>query len=91
MMTKLWIGYILGINLLTFFLYGLDKRKAVKKRWRIPERTLLGTAFLGGSMGALLGMRLFHHKTKHWSFKILVPVFLVLHLVLVYLYCTRIL
>ena len=90
-MTKLLVGYFLGINFLTFFLYGLDKRKAVKNRWRIPEKTLLGTALIGGSIGALAGMRMFHHKTKHWNFKLLVPLFLALHLVLVYLYCTRIL
>lgn len=90
-MTQLLLGYLLGINFLTFFLYGLDKRKAVKHQWRIPEKTLLGTAFLGGSVGAIIGMRVFHHKTKHWTFRILVPIFLILHLGMIYFYCTRVL
>ena len=85
-MTQLLLGYLLGINFLTFFLYGLDKRKAVKHQWRIPEKTLLGTAFLGGSVGAMIGMRVFHHKTKHWTFRILVPIFLILHLGMIYFY-----
>ena len=90
-MTKLLLGYLLGINVLAFLLYGFDKWKAKKNKWRIPEKTLFGIAFLGGSLGALIGMQVFHHKTKHWSFKILIPVFLVLHVVLIDFYCTKIL
>lgn len=90
-MTKLLLGDLLGINVLAFLLYGFDKWKAKKNKWRIPEKTLFGIAFLGGSLGALIGMQVFHHKTKHWSFKILIPVFLVLHVVLIYFYCTKIL
>lgn len=90
-MTKLLLGYLLGINVLAFLLYGFDKWKAKKNKWRIPEKTLFGIAFLGGSLGALIGMQVFHHKTKHWSFKILIPLFLVLHVVLIYFYCTKIL
>ena len=90
-MTKLLLGYLLGINVLAFLLYGFDKWKAKKNKWRIPEKTLFGIAFLGGILGALIGMQVFHHKTKHWSFKILIPVFLVLHVVLIYFYCTKIL
>lgn len=66
-MTKLLLGYLLGINVLAFLLYGFDKWKAKKNKWRIPEKTLFGIAFLGGSLGALIGMQVFHHKTKHWS------------------------
>ena len=73
---------LLLMNLLAFILYGVDKHKARKGAWRIPEATLLLAAFLGGSLGALLGMEIFRHKTRHWQFKILVPVFLVLHIAL---------
>ena len=90
-MTKLLLGYLLGINVLAFLLYGFDKWKAKKNKWRIPEKPLFGIALLGGTLGALIGMQVFHHKTKHWSFKILIPVFLVLHVVLIYFYCTKIL
>ena len=73
---------LLLMNLLAFILYGVDKHKARKGAWRIPEATLLLMAALGGSLGALLGMELFRHKTKHWKFKVLVPLFLVLHIAL---------
>ena len=76
------IAALLLVNIVAFAAYGIDKRKAQKNKWRIPENTLLLLAFLGGALGALLGMRLFHHKTKHWKFKILVPLFLVLQLAL---------
>lgn len=55
-------------SLVAFISYGLDKYKAKHDRWRIPEAFLLGVGFCGGAMGALLGMRAFHHKTKHWYF-----------------------
>ena len=74
MTTTLWY-YLLGINILAFCLYGIDKAKAKMDLWRIPEETLLGVAFIGGSVGAWAGMQFFRHKTKHWKFKILVPVF----------------
>lgn len=61
------------MNLISFFLYGIDKYKAVHKRWRIPEQILLLSAFLGGAAGALVGMLLFRHKTRKWKFRILVP------------------
>ena len=67
--------YILAVNILAFCLYGIDKRRAIKERWRIPETTLLGVALVGGSIGAWAGMQTFRHKTKHWKFKILVPLF----------------
>lgn len=71
---------LMVINVVAFFMYGVDKKRAVKHQWRISEATLLGIAFCGGSVGALLGMKIFHHKTKHWKFKILVPLFLLLHI-----------
>lgn len=70
---------LLVLNLAAFVLYGLDKGKAKRGAWRIPEATLLLVA-LFGPLGALLGMELFRHKTKHWKFKILVPLFLTLHI-----------
>lgn len=77
----LMIYYII-LNIGTFIIYGIDKRRAVKRRWRISERALISAALFGGGFGALLGMVLFHHKTKHWKFRILVPCFILLHLVL---------
>ena len=73
---------LIAVNLVSFALYGLDKLKAKKGLWRIKESTLLLVAALGGSLGALLGMEIFRHKTKHWQFKVLVPVFLALHIAL---------
>lgn len=78
-----WVLSILAaVNLLAFALYGVDKVKAKKGAWRIPEATLLLVAFLGGSVGALLGMEVFRHKTRHLKFRILVPLFLILHIAL---------
>lgn len=78
-----WLLLLLAaVNLLAFVLYGVDKLKAKKGAWRIPEATLLLVAFLCGSLGALLGMEVFRHKTKHAKFRILVPLFLILHIAL---------
>lgn len=85
--SELILIYILLINLIAFYFYWNDKRRAKINKWRIPENTLLLIALIGGSIGALLGMKVFRHKTKHWKFKILVPFFLILQIVLaVYLY-----
>ncbi len=59
---------------------GIDKRKAIKKRWRIRESTLFLIAFVGGSIGAILGMRIFHHKTKHWYFVYGIPLILLIQI-----------
>ena len=91
-MKMILIAALLLMNLLAFILYGIDKLKAKKGAWRIPEATLLLVAFLGGSVGAFLGMEIFRHKTKHAKFKILVPLFLILHIALVaYLFISGIL
>jgi uncharacterized membrane protein YsdA (DUF1294 family) len=76
------IIYLVVINIVTFITYGIDKRKAIKKLWRIPEATLILLAAVGGSIGALLGMLFFHHKTKHRKFTIGVPVILALQLII---------
>lgn len=83
----LLLGYLVGINLLGFFLMGLDKRRAKRNRWRISEVSLFLPAILGGSLGALLGMHLFHHKTRHWYFRLGLPAVLVLQAVLAILIC----
>ena len=75
--------YLAGINILAFILMGADKRKARKNRWRISEKTHFLSALLGGSVGALSGMVLFRHKTKHWYFKYGIPAILVLQIILV--------
>ena len=70
--------YLFLINLLSFLLYGLDKYKAVRQEWRIPERVLLLMAFLGGAFGALSAMRIFRHKTRKGRFKLMIPLFCLL-------------
>lgn len=70
------------INLLTFLVYGADKRRARKGKWRVPEKTLFLLPLLGGSVGALLGMRVFHHKTKHWYFVWGIPAILLAQIAL---------
>ena len=75
-------AYLIVLNLLAFLLMGLDKAKARRHRWRIPEKTLFLSAILGGSIGAIAGMQLFRHKTKHASFRIGMPCILVLQLAL---------
>ena len=81
--------YLLGVNLLTFIAYGIDKHKAVrnghrtKQSRRIPEASLLLLALLGGSPAALLAMRVFHHKTLHKKFRYGVPAILLLQIVIV--------
>ena len=72
------VPVLLGINVLAFLLYGLDKSLAKKNARRIPEKTLIGLAAVFGALGALLGMLLFRHKTKHIKFTVTVPVFLLL-------------
>ncbi len=68
------------MNLIAFALYGIDKRRAKQGAWRISEYTLLLVALLGGSLGALLGMRYFRHKTRHRKFRYGIPLILLLQL-----------
>ena len=74
---KILILYLILINLAAWGLMGADKYRARKHAWRIPERTLFAVALLGGSLGAILGMYLWRHKTKHWYFVIGMPLILV--------------
>ena len=80
MYLRIVIFYLLAVNLLTFVTYGVDKWKARHNRWRIPEATLLLLAALGGSIGALLAMRVFRHKTQHKKFRYGVPALLLVQL-----------
>ena len=76
--------YLAVINLIAFGFMAADKRRALKHRWRIPEHTLFAAALLGGSLGALLGMYLCHHKTKHWYFVVGMPLILAVQIALVF-------
>lgn len=78
----LLIIYLVLINLMSFIMFGIDKYKAKKRKWRIPEMSLLMSAALGGGLGGFIGMKLFRHKTKHMKFTVLVPLFLVLWIAL---------
>lgn len=75
--------YLFAINIVSFFLYGIDKYKAKKNKWRISEATLLMIAVIGGSIGAWAGMRLWHHKTMHKKFKYGIPVIITMQVCLV--------
>lgn len=77
------------INVVTFAVYGADKRRAKRGKWRVPEKTLFLLPLLGGSVGALAGMWVFHHKTKHWYFVWGVPAILLAQAALAIWACTR--
>ncbi|MGN0719211.1 MAG: DUF1294 domain-containing protein [Anaerovoracaceae bacterium] len=80
----LWIAALWLIwNLITFLQMGIDKRKAVKEKQRISEKTILLSAFLMGAVGSGAGMLVFHHKTKKWKFRILVPLALAVNLAVI--------
>lgn len=81
-MEKIILIYLAIINLITFITYGIDKLKAKKHLWRIPESTLLLLAIMGGSVGAILGMKVWHHKTLHKKFKYGIPAILILQALL---------
>ena len=76
------LGYLLAVNITSILLYGIDKYKAKKGRWRISEATLLLIAVIGGSIGAWAGMRLWHHKTKHKKFKYGIPLIIIMQVAL---------
>lgn len=77
------LAYLVGIDLVTFLVYGADKRRARRGGWRVPEATLIALAVLGGAGGALLAMILFRHKTRKPRFYVTVPLVLVAQLALV--------
>ena len=73
--------YLAAINVVTFFLYGVDKWKAKRSKWRVKEATLIWMSVFGGSIGALLGMKAWHHKTQHKKFKYGIPLILLVQLI----------
>lgn len=75
-------GFLIIISIIGFILMGIDKNRAVRRQWRIPERTLLMIALIGGGLGSFLGMYTFRHKTKHIRFLIIVPLSAILYLIL---------
>ena len=84
MLGNILAAYLLVINLAAFAMYGIDKRKAIKDQWRIPEKTLLLVALIGGSVGAFAGMQTFHHKTKHKNFTLGIPLIILMQIIIIY-------
>ena len=76
--------YLITINIITFFIYGIDKLKAKKGKWRIPESTLLLLVIIGGSIGAWLGIKVWHHKTLHKKFKYGIPLIVIAQIAIVF-------
>ena len=74
------IAYLCVVNIVAFAMFGIDKKRARKHQWRISEKALFISAIIGGSIGALLGMHIFRHKTKHWYFVIGIPVILIIQI-----------
>lgn len=87
---KILLSYIALMTLVGLLSMYIDKRKAIKHKWRIPEKTLFFISLLGGSIGSNLGMQLFRHKTKHWYFVVFMPMILILHILLGVLYFVKI-
>ena len=83
MIYRILCAYVLVINLVLFAVMGIDKYKARKGLWRIPEKTLFALAIAGGSIGGILGMQVFRHKTRHNSFKFGFPAILILQLAVI--------
>ena len=86
-MTHYIIGFLITINVITFIVYGIDKLKAKKQKWRISEATLLLLATAGGSIGAWLGVKIWHHKTLHKKFRYGIPLIILAQIALsIYLF-----
>ncbi len=85
MFIHIFLIYLLALNILGFALMGLDKRKAKRNQWRIPEKHFFITALLGGSLGCWLGMQCFHHKTMHKTFIVGMPAILIMQILCVLL------
>lgn len=82
--TRLWIiGYVVLINIIAFIMMGIDKSKAERHAWRISEATFFLISIVGGSLGSILGMYTFRHKTKHWYFVLGMPIILLIQLAII--------
>ena len=88
-MNQAFLYSLIVLNIVTFLVYGIDKWKAKQGSWRISEATLLILAVIGGSIGALLGMKVWHHKTMHKKFKYGLPLILLAQIALIYLILDR--
>lgn len=85
-MIKFILFYLLIINLTGFIIMFIDKSRSIHKEWRVPEKNLIGLSVIGGSIGMLLGMYIFRHKTKHKKFTIGIPFILIIQFSLIILY-----
>ena len=81
---KYIIYYLIFINVFTFFAFGIDKLKAIKEKSRVRNSTLFSLSILGGSIGAILGMYSFHHKTKTWYYIYGIPIILIIQIIIIY-------
>ena len=81
-MNIVFLFYLVAVNIAAFALMGIDKKRAINHAWRIPEKTLFLSAILGGSIGAIAGMQVFRHKTKHWYVQYGMPAILLIQVVL---------
>ena len=88
-MIALLLSCIIGVNVITFVVYGIDKLKAKKGKWRVPETTLLLLAIIGGSVGAWCGVKVWHHKTMHLKFKYGIPLIIAVQVGLLLCLMTR--
>ena len=79
MMFYLYVIYYVIMNMIAFVTYGIDKKRAVNRKWRIPEIVLLGMAALGGCVGAYISMQVYRHKTRHYIFTMGVPAMILIH------------
>ena len=89
MLKILIVGYFVIVNIVGFAMMGIDKKRAIRGAWRIPEASLFLVALIGGSIGPILGMNTFRHKTKHWYFKYGMPAILILQLSLLFYFIIR--
>ena len=83
---KLCIIYLVSINLALFIAMYLDKQRAIQRKWRVPEKTFWLLAMVGGSLGGILGMNIFRHKTKHLKFKYGFPIVLIIQIIITYIF-----
>ena len=86
---KIVTAYLILVNIIGFLLMGTDKKRAIRKRWRIPEKTLFLCSLIGGSIGTWAGMYVFHHKTKHYYFVVGMPMILLMQVIAVWLVCGK--
>ncbi len=89
MLIQIFAVYLIILNIIGFVLMGLDKRKARREQWRTPEKHFFIVAWLGGSLGCWLGMKMFHHKTRHKTFTVGIPAILVVQILFIFFLCEK--